>query len=185
MKNTIYLFLALLLASACKKDKASEGLDIPIYQSGSQEKGLAQGIRDGRKWDASGFGIKYIEGGMAYIGLVFNTFTEFGDLRENLLFNEVPPAKGKYPIKMHLKYENDGFVGTSYGLMEDDGDVAGALYQHDTTKIGYLEVLSVDTVSKEVQGYIDVVAFSFQAPENAPYPEKVTFKNLSFKVKIE
>lgn len=186
MKNIIYFLTLLFLATACKKDKdPAGGYQIPIYQPGDQKNGWGLGIRDGHEWEGSCLGIKYMERGTSYIGLVFHTITAEGDLRENLLFNEIPPIKGKYPIKMHLKYENDGFVGTSYGLAEDDGDVVGAVYQHDTTKVGYLDVISVDTLSKEVQGYVDVVAFSLQAPKNAPYPDKVTFKNLSFKVKIE
>ena len=182
MKKYLLLYLFAVLLVACNKDDEN---CIPIYQPGDQQTGWGSGKRDGDQWDATGFAQMYRDSNQTYIGLIFFTFTEFEELREVLLVNEIPPKIGKHSIKGDLSNTHDNMVGTSYALRESDGDVSACLYRQNNAVSGFLEVTMVDTLGKEIAGKLNVVSFKRHWPENAPYPEKVTFKNLSFKVKIE
>lgn len=182
MKTLIYFFLILAgVLASCSKDK--NAYEIPIYYEGDQDTGWGEAVRDGKAWKATAFARDH-QDGSGYIGIDFNTFTDQGDIRESLSFNEIPLKVGRYQIKGKKGDTYDGFVGSTYGLRESDGDVIGAVYSHDDASTGYVELTNVDTISNEVEGTFDKVVLNRYTPIESIYPETVVFKRGRFKMRI-
>ena len=176
-------FLVILtgVLASCSKDKNAH--EIPIYFEGVQDTGWGEAVRDRKTWKATAFA-RHHQDESDYIGIDFYTFTDQGDIRESLAFNEIPLKVGKYPIKGKIGNTQDGLVGANYGIRESDGDVIGAVYSHDDISIGYVELTDVDTASKEVAGRFDKAIFIRYSPIESIYPETVVFKNGKFRMKI-
>lgn len=182
MKNLklLHLFLLLFLLS-CSKDE--QAYQLPIYSQGPQDTGWGKATRDGRAWNATAFAQRHRDSS-GFIGLAFNTYTEFGELREGLLFNEIPFKVGKYPVSGNIDDYNDHLIGSIFGVMESDGDVAGVLYTNNLSVKGFMNITFVDSINNIVGGSFDVVKFDRLVPEDAPYPEQVSFRNGTFRMKI-
>ncbi len=181
MKNSKSLYVLLLsFLFACGKD---EGYQLPIYSPGPQDTGWGKATRDDQAWNATAFARRH-QDGSGFIGLDFNTYNEFEEIREVLAFNEVPFKIGKYPISGKIDDYNDNLVGAKFAVRESDGDVIGVLYNSDRSVKGLMNITFVDSTNNIVGGSFDIVKFDRLVPENAPYPERVEFRNGTFRMKI-
>lgn len=180
MKNLklLHLFLLLFLLS-CSKDE--QAYQLPIYSEGPQDTGWGKATRDGQAWNATAFARRHRDGS-GFIGLDFNTYTEFDELREILAFNEIPFKVGKYPVNGNIDNYNDNLVGCKFAVAESDGDVVGALYSNNLSVKGFMNITFVDSINNIVGGSFDVV--KFDRLELDPYPEQVSFRNGTFRMKI-
>ena len=181
MKHTICLLLVALAFTACKKEEV-EGIRLEKTFPGAMDTGKAGATRDGEPWQASAFAKFHPDSG-GYIGMSFRTFSEEGFNREVHTITEIPLKRGKYPIKGHISEIYDGFVGSVYSWLVDDGDVAGPLYDHDDTVPGFLELTMVDTVAKKITGNFDRMVFKNRRPSSF-YPLTVVFENGTFEMAI-
>lgn len=187
MKHTICLLLVIAVFAACKKEEESIKLEKTF--PGAIDFGKAEAMRAGEPWQASAFANFHSDS--SHIKMLFQTFSKEGSEREAYSLNEIPLKVGKYIIKGSLSSGSygDGFVGSGYGWLEDDGDVLGALYDHDDSVPGFLELTMVDTVAKKIAGKFDRMVFKMRVTpitSNAPnlYPQTVVFENGSFEVFI-
>jgi hypothetical protein len=165
---------------SCQKD---EKYELPVYFSGPQDTGWGKAVRDGKAWNATAFARRH-QDGSGFIGLDFNTYSEFEEIREVLAFNEVPFKVGAYSINGKIDDYNDNLVGSNFSIRESDGDVIGVLYNNDMTIQGVMNITYTDSTNNIVEGNFDVIKFDRLVPENAPYPERVEFRNGTFRMKI-
>ena len=180
MKKNIIWAVLILLAVGCQKDQS--GFEIPIYTPGPQDTGWGNAKRDGQKWEATTFATKH-QDKPDYLGIYFWTSSEEGFNREVLLLNEIPILLGKYQIKGRLNETYDGFVGATYGIAQDDGDVAGPTYDPVDGETGTLELTKIDTINNIVAGKFDRIAFK-NRNENSFFPQTVVFENGHFEMEI-
>lgn len=185
----IFLFLLILALLSCKKE-GSEELKFEKTFAGAMEWGWVKASRNGESWQAS-TSARFHVADSNYVKFSILTFSKEGFNREALSLNEVPLKVGRYPIKGDNSASDfgDGFVGSGYAWVEDDGDVAGPIYDHDDTLQGFLELTTVDTVAKKIAGNFDRMVFKMRitpstqfAPEH--YPQTAVFENGSFEMSI-
>jgi hypothetical protein len=91
---------------------------------------------------------------------------------------------GKYNVGAGLADLGDELVGASYYRLEADGDVLSGIYIVDEDDSNQLEIITIDTVARTVQGTFSVKFKQDPDDYNSNYPDKVEFKNGTFDVQI-
>jgi len=175
----LFLLLICCLLITCKKDE----ITLPIFHPGPLDTGYCEAFRDGKRWKATAFARHHwgIEG---YIGLDFVTYSEFGERREKIALNEISIKEGKHFLRGGILDVYDGFVGSSFGVHESDGDVLGPLYLlKEDFENGYVLITKMDTVSNVVEGMFNEIRF-YNSSGHQQYPAEVTFRLGKFSMKI-
>ena len=154
MKSVFFsvLLIGILFHSSCK-DK-DDDLNT-IYEPGNQKFGWATGKKDGKMWESSGFW-RYHQNDSTFWGIDFYTYSPFGEQREHYALNEIPLSKGTFPIKGKINDLGDGFVGGSFGLWGDDGDVLLGFMNLDDEEDSYLNISELDTLTKTIKGFFEI-----------------------------
>ncbi|GJM34375.1 MAG: hypothetical protein DHS20C18_33760 [Saprospiraceae bacterium] len=181
MKNIVYTLLIFVLLIGCKK----ETLDIQVYFPGSMTYGKVTAMKGNKDWIASGLALRHGDRPDEYIGIYAGTFSEEGFRRERIYFNEVPIAEGEYIVKGLTQY--DGFIGTSYSTLADDGDIVEDVYISDDTRSdNRLTITEIDTVINMVKGTFHVTFILPNPAEkiNPQNPDRITFSNGEFEVQL-
>ena len=169
----------MVLSSSCQKEE----LDIPIYEPGSMLFGSASGKKAHLDWNASGLALRNRDGKPIW-GILFGTQSSEGFLRESLSLGSIPYGTGTYELAREPK---DGFLTSTYGTSQDDGDVGEDNYLLDESASGNTaHITKLDTIEKIIEG---VFTASFQIADpsqkvNPNNPDKVTFSEVSFSVQI-
>lgn len=154
MKNMFFklLLFGFLAVSACKKDKDD---NVVIFTPGEQVFGWAKGVKEGKAWEASGYW-RYHTDDSTHVGIDFKTYSEFGELREDIGLNEIPLSLGTYTIKGSIYDLGDNFVGGSYGLLIDDGDVAGGIFFVDENEDNFITITEIDMLTNIIKGFFQL-----------------------------
>ena len=177
--RTIILCTLLLSLFSCHKD------DMPIYQAGDMEHGSINACRNGKNWEASGAGYRYMEKKDLF-QLDGATYTYDGVLSEGWGINQIPLKIGKYTVFRHPTGVG-GFIGKTtagFTTIVSDGDVIGDTYRLDESHNNYVEVTTLDTIANKVAGCFEL-HFVVEQPKKYEYnSEEVCFKNGTFEVDI-
>ncbi len=176
MKKIIISLFVALLFSACEKD-------VIIYDPGNMEYGMATAKKNGANWTASAYGVNsQIKG---YFGLLLQTFHLNVINRETISFQYMPIKVGKYKVHpVHFPYYIiDTIAASHYGILIDDGDVAGDSYTvDDSVSDNEIEVTYIDTIAGIARGRFKVT-FKVDKPKKESYlPDCVEFSEGSFDV---
>jgi hypothetical protein len=180
MSKFLLIPVFLLCFAACKHDEIlppEPELEEPLFYPGEREFGFASGVKDNRRFEASAYA--RFHNNHAYVAVDMETFSIEGYLREQVHFNEIPIKTGVHFIKNKANKYNDGFVGAIYSEWDDDALLAG--YHSDTLSGNFVIVEKIDTLSRHVEGRVNVGFFQIG---NSPFPPKTALKNVAFKAKI-
>ncbi len=181
MKSILFLLSATVcFAIGCQKE------DVPIYYPGSMIYGSAEAKKNGKDWLASS-GAQHYDTIPSLFGMGMETVSEEGFPREDISFNKIPKSVGKYKVSGPYNNVFDGFVGSSYHTLEDDGDALEDTYVLNEDAIdNYLEITLIDTVANIVQGKFTVtydIATS-GGKRNPNNPDRVKFSDGSFDIEF-
>jgi hypothetical protein len=172
--NFLILVLSILIIFSCKKD---EDNSIIIYEPGDQEFGWATGTKEGKDWEASGFW-RYHQSDSTYWGIDFTTYSSYETQRESFALNEIPFTTGTFQVKGGINDLGDGFVGGSFGMYADDGDVLIGFMKVNDDEDGYITISEIDTLTNTMKGFFEIYFIN----ENESL--KIEIKNGEFEVRV-
>lgn len=182
MKNSIgILAFCMSLMVCCKKEQEDQRL--PVFFPGDQITGFLKTERNGEAEEGTAYA-RFHDENPGLLGITVNTFSEAGAIRESISFNKIPIKIGKHPIKGPYDKNINGLIGSTYGIWGSDGDLLEAIYDSDDEAGGLLELTKIDTSSKEIQGTFTRAGFILNMASGPEFPQKVTFRNATFSMKI-
>ncbi len=152
--------------------------------------GWATAKKSGVDFKGSGTALVHGDRPDEYFGIVVDTYVGIDSFyleRENFIFNEIKYEAGEYTIAGKPNQLYDGFVGSSYFTLSDDGDVLEDVYILDESKTNTLTIISVDTAANLVIGTFDV-SYKIdpdRGKTNPNNPDKVRFSEGEFEVSFK
>jgi len=164
------------------------------YRPGDTTFGVVYAIlQDSVFWVASGLALSqawHTTDPEKYFDLQFNTYeSEFGFHRENMYLSEISKSTiGNVKISGGHFDLDDGFVGASFHTLTDDGDVCEDSYEVDeSVSNNMLIISSIDSINNIYRGSFTVTfkIATIGGKMNPDNPDKITFKDASFWVKIQ
>lgn len=178
MKNIILFSILCLTSLSCHKEK------LGIYEAGAMTYGKVEAKINGKCWEASAIGIMYEDLPDQYFGLQSDTYNEEGYRREGLYITEIPLAIGHYPVEKNVLPPVNNYVGASFYVNQDDGDILEAYYELDeSVEDNSVTVDELDLEANIVKGTFDLT-FLLKDGYSDKYPKKVKLKNGTFEVKL-
>jgi hypothetical protein len=156
--------MMIILLNACKKEQevtqAKEKIEFDIYDKGPQEYGSLTALKNGIKWNASGFSGFYSENAKTS-GVGFSGYTYFSNnykdlyVIEKMNFSLIPFAIGKYKLRQ-FSFSNyifkEGEALFRYGYYENDVEVNPFELVEEADN--YIEVTKIDSL--HLEGRFDV-----------------------------
>jgi len=170
--------LSSFLLWTCSKDDP-----IIIYEAGPQTDGWAIGIKSGHEWEASASARLWLEDSTTF-SISFLTYSPDGLLRESFGISGMSLRTGSTPIKYDQSQIETGTVRGNGGILGSDGDLAEAFYTANNDKDGFVDILSIDTVSNIVTGKFELFLNLKQNYGENDHPNKIEIEEGSFEVQI-
>ncbi|MCG8332134.1 MAG: hypothetical protein MI974_30900 [Chitinophagales bacterium] len=183
MKSLLKIALLTLLVS-CTKDKHYE---LPIFEAGPQTYGWSTALKNNVGFESSGTALWHSDKPNEYFGVLLDTYTSEGFWRERISLNEIKYEIGEYQVKGGYSDIYDGFVGSSYGTLSDDGDVVEDRYLLKASEENILKVETIDTINNLIQGTFHL-AFEIdreRGKTNPANPDVVVFSEGKFEVSFK
>lgn len=178
MKNIILFSLLCITSLSCHKEK------LGIYEAGAMTYGKAEAKINGKCWEASAIGEKNESLSNPYFGIIAGTNTEEGFQREGLYISEIPLQIGHFPVEKNVLPPANNYVGASFYVNKDDGDILEAYYElDDSEEDNSVTVDELDLEANIVKGTFDLT-FLLKDGYSDKYPKKVKLKNGVFEVKL-
>ena len=142
---------------ACKKEIVQEKIIFPIFDSGSKTYGNLTALKNGIKWEASGFnwGVK-TDDGVNTIGIFAQTY--FDDdysnpyIKEHISFGRMLPLVGKYKLRPFSTIFKEGEATFMYGY--DEHDVTVNPFELVQEADNFVEITKIDSL--HIEGRFDV-----------------------------
>ncbi len=107
------------------------------------------------------------------------------EMRGLLTIINVPKIIKSHPIIVGIPNSSEG-PGAVYGAFLSDGDVAGDLFQYDTSlKYSYIQITEWDTITKQIQGVFEIQLLrKYQFVSNPELPDTLNVEG-SFLTKVD
>lgn len=133
MKHRFILFFFFALVS-CNKDSelTLPPFDFRVYYPGDQLTGKAEAEVFNKRWRATAY--TFPGQTPEYFSIIFETYSEFGDLRDQIGLGLFKATEGEYTVGNDHFDDNldDNIISGTYGLWGSDGDVLYGNYIIDT-----------------------------------------------------
>jgi hypothetical protein len=165
VKSKVVLRVAiwvLVLLSACKKEPESPKIVFDIYDKGPQEFGSVSALKNGIKWEGTGYtgnleaAFRNGEsGGFQCYTFFDNNYKELYII-EHMMIRNIPLKRGKYRMRPYRPFSNDFKEGEAvffYAYMEHDVTVNE--FNLKVSVENFVEVTHVD--STHLEGRFDAL----------------------------
>lgn len=192
-KQYTYIWIVVILFSSCKERNEL----IPRFRD--EEKVTA--TMNGQQWPLNDSKPGWRMSGSSHIGpyilglstictdktiqMGIATFNQWGFLRETLGFERIPVRVGTYKVVRSFTTTcQDTVAESSFGLSGDDGDVGIGDFNVVETEKNYIEITSIDTVSRRLKGNFQTTYLSkYPGKHPSEYTDTLRFKG-SFEIAI-
>jgi hypothetical protein len=174
MKHIYYLSFFLLLVSACDKDKFH-----PDYSNGK-----AEAFKNGENWMGQGYALISQQDKYAFL---FSVYNQYGELRQELYFHNIPREIGTYPLYKVQSQNLDSISSARFFTLSSDGDVIEDHYYVKADSLASsIFIESIDTNSGWVNGKFNAVFYiDPDRPKfNPANPDTIRFTNGTFSAKL-
>ena len=115
--------------------------------------------------------------------IVGDSLDKYGTRREALGFTKVPSQTGTYPLVNTIPQTDDGLVGASYFILDDDVTLGNyKVLVSDSSS--FITLISFDSISKELKGTFDITLIVDHRPY-ASYPDTIRFRNGQFHTRLK
>lgn len=188
MKISTFFILLFGVLVGCNKDNSSKEPDIPyfdfkIYQPGTQENGSATATVFDKEWNASVLLYRWPDSTSQYFQVFFETYSEFGDTRDQVSIGIFDGKVGVYQITNNAFDTNfdDFSITGDYSFWISDGDLLYKSYFIDETFDNKVVIDKND--GENIEGQFSL-SFTSSVTKHTDVPGRIFFKSGKFRFKL-